>query len=873
MKTPSMIKKSDIFLRQSSETRTRRSESTFRPLGVIHPTPLEPKVQPALSADGLRERLSRMFDENVKPKRRQSTDFAGAVQASLQTQGDAAKDRSSEVFSHRSGAASIHSLPLRDVPVRNSSLPDSTQASLQDFPSWKLPPAAAAGRAIPPRGRADSPIKRFIAKDFVSSDTARPIQSRTFIRPSPPLKLLEHGSINHRRIQLSTQLKAPLFVGGGTIEGEVRLTINQDNTRDRSRPLLISKLSVDVVGLEEVFLALASKLFHEKHPPPPAIASQEAERGPELFWKTKPGVASVPFCIDLPLNLGPPPYQSKSATIRYALLPTLVVKSDGSRGVVSQVCNIQMLTVFDPCKALASLPSPLVATETLSLPYLPGPQSIALTAGLHRQIWVSGNSVFVDIHIINKSQRTLRKLELQLQRSTLWYTHAAAETGAKNANHLRVPRKQENDIVNSTVVKKAKQWNGTPPHTSEVRTCHIQVPHGHVTISTGRFFEVRYFLNVIVTVAMFKTITVQLPITLIHMNSLDVMPNALAQVAASIEAKRSKTLPTDPNHPLYRPYYQGQAFVAPRKRSLEQTQGAHSRCQSTASARLEELKRELDKSPRKYQFHHQCSKSETFKDLLASSSAEHSNYCFHSHDSDCYHCHLIDLEHNKRPSTSNSQTGPKLPRLQVSTSGLGFTETELSDFTIDNSPPKKVMLSEQERKMIHQQRELQQRSEWTGKQNDTCQAASRLPSRRGRSKAAIVPNASALLDVQIRRAEPHVIESRVNTKQRSMTIESPLRPSANSNAQGNRASTRRRANTGPQLFTSFAQAPDHGTTDVKPVQDARQLERMSSKRRGKLPADDFVFSQEQPTEAKTSARPHSRRRQVQKREVEDRLMR
>lgn len=179
------------------------------------------------------------------------------------------------------------------------------------------------------------------------------------------------------------------------------------------------------------------------HPPPRSITtSQEAEKGPELFWRTKPGVASMPFCINLPLNLGPPPYASKQFTIRYVLMPTLVIKAGDKRSMVSQVSQIQMLTVFDPYKALASLPSPLIATETLDLPNTPGPQSVKLTAGLHRQTWVSGNSIFVDIHIINKSQRTLRKLELQLQRSTLWYEHSAAATGDKNANQLRLPKQR-----------------------------------------------------------------------------------------------------------------------------------------------------------------------------------------------------------------------------------------------------------------------------------------------------------------------------------------------------------------------------------------------------------------------------------------------
>lgn len=210
--------------------------------------------EPDHSPNTIRERLSRMFDENVRPKRRRSTDFMGAVKHTLHLHGDAAKIRStsSEIMSHRSAAASVHSLPLKDVPDRHSSLANSQQASLQDFPSWRLPPIAAAGKTIPHCGRADSPVKRSIAKDPVSSDTIRSRPSRTFIRPIPPLRLIEAGIITHRRVQLLTHLKAPLFLGGGTIEGQIKLAVDQDTARKaKSQPLLISKLSVDVVGLEE----------------------------------------------------------------------------------------------------------------------------------------------------------------------------------------------------------------------------------------------------------------------------------------------------------------------------------------------------------------------------------------------------------------------------------------------------------------------------------------------------------------------------------------------------------------------------------------------------------------------------------------------
>ena len=85
-----------------------------------------------------------------------------------------------------------------------------------------------------------------------------------------------------------------------------------------------------------------------------------------------------------------------------------------------------------------------------------------------------------------------------------------------------------------------------------------------------------------------KLICVQLPISLIHINSLDVLPNSLAQVAAAIEQKRSQ-------QPLHRKKssLQGRAFAAPVEQSIER--------QRAVRQDVEDLRLEVDASPRKYQ--------------------------------------------------------------------------------------------------------------------------------------------------------------------------------------------------------------------------------------------------------------------------------
>lgn len=73
-------------------------------------------------------------------------------------------------------------------------------------------------------------------------------------------------------------------------------------------------------------------------------------------------------------------------------------------------------------RALISLPSPLTATEQFVVSESRH-ERIAVTAGLHRQVWVSGTNLFADVHIVNDSHKTIRKLELKLERIVLCYNH------------------------------------------------------------------------------------------------------------------------------------------------------------------------------------------------------------------------------------------------------------------------------------------------------------------------------------------------------------------------------------------------------------------------------------------------------------------
>lgn len=82
-------------------------------------------------------------------------------------------------------APSAVGLPVKDVPDRRSSASvlghnvTSRQSSVQDLPSWRLPTPSSTGQMIPSRGRSDSPVRKALQRDPVSSENLRRSPSKT----------------------------------------------------------------------------------------------------------------------------------------------------------------------------------------------------------------------------------------------------------------------------------------------------------------------------------------------------------------------------------------------------------------------------------------------------------------------------------------------------------------------------------------------------------------------------------------------------------------------------------------------------------------------------------------------------------------------
>lgn len=153
------------------------------------------------------------------------------------------------------------SLPLRQVQERRSSASiffrsiggGSRQNSIQDLPSWKIPELEDTSKVIPDHGRAESPVRRALNRAAQSSEILRPSFARTFIRTNSPHSILDNGSIRHPRVEISVRLVSPLFVGGGTAEGQLTIEVDRRGPRKpKTKPIYISKASIDVIGVEEI---------------------------------------------------------------------------------------------------------------------------------------------------------------------------------------------------------------------------------------------------------------------------------------------------------------------------------------------------------------------------------------------------------------------------------------------------------------------------------------------------------------------------------------------------------------------------------------------------------------------------------------------
>ena len=145
---------------------------------------------------------------------------------------------------------------------------------------------------------------------------------------------------------------------------------------------------------------------------------------------------------------------------------------------------------------------------------------------------------------MNDTRRDVRKISVHLVRNLISYK-AAAASAAHQAVAGRVPDKIVSQVVASDVLERKsdksddKGWKGIDARSRSTVLRRIDIPTAELSISAGRYFETRYVLHIAAQTGGGKT-TIELPVTIVNMASVDVMPNELGTVTRMVSVYTSK---------------------------------------------------------------------------------------------------------------------------------------------------------------------------------------------------------------------------------------------------------------------------------------------------------------------------------------------
>ena len=201
---------------------------------------------------------------------------------------------------------------------------------------------------IPSRGHAESPLKR---PDEHSPPEKPP--AVTFVPSALPNDLLDTPKLFHPRLRLAIHLSTPVFMGGATIEGEIIVLIDGASARKKRKSkddLSLKRIAVTLVGIErcksrqEIFHALMCDLIDGSHPPP---TNMVPHHGLGATWNVQASESTLPFRLDLPVLMGPPPFRSKEVGIRYNLSTLAEFSIAGKSHFARESRDIVVLTVHD----------------------------------------------------------------------------------------------------------------------------------------------------------------------------------------------------------------------------------------------------------------------------------------------------------------------------------------------------------------------------------------------------------------------------------------------------------------------------------------------------------------------------------------------
>ncbi|SJX62458.1 uncharacterized protein SRS1_13308 [Sporisorium reilianum f. sp. reilianum] len=407
---------------------------------------------------------------------------------------------------------------------------------------------------------------------------------------APPPAALEQGKASKARVEVDLVLESDLVVEGGTLQGRMQIRVRKGS--DREGGVFLAQPKIRVVGFEELLADDTRYIFYHHasvidgdrstdgpsepyylHGSPtlssPETASFSAlacfAGGPDAegYAEGKVGSHSIPFSLELPVSKGAKgSYRGKNAVVRYIVIGSVKLKSasGANRSIAHFYRHVDLFPYLNPAVVLSSALKPIQASSSKGL-FLGGSGKVHLMASLHRNTWVAGQRVYINIGIHNETSKKINGMTLALMRTVTLYKprpeldldggQAARREPDVDACQTSTTRKKiaEEELEmgqkgSRGVVTARGWWTGVDPGQRVESSHSMHIPADALSISRGRHVEVVYSIKVSVGSALSSDVSVELPIRVINFVSLDPPPLKKAGSAKfSVDATRSWAAP------------------------------------------------------------------------------------------------------------------------------------------------------------------------------------------------------------------------------------------------------------------------------------------------------------------------------------------
>ncbi|KAJ1035752.1 hypothetical protein NDA13_000412 [Ustilago tritici] len=403
---------------------------------------------------------------------------------------------------------------------------------------------------------------------------------------APPPAALEQGKANKARVEVDLVLESDLVVEGGTLQGRMQIRVRKGSEKEGG--VFLAQPKIRVVGFEELLADDTRYIFYHHasvidgdrsnngpsepyylHDSPtlstPETASFSAlacfNGGPDAegYAEGKVGSHSIPFSLELPVSKGAKgSYRGKNAVVRYIVIGSVKLKSasGANRSIAHFYRHVDLFPYLDPAVILSSALKPIQVTSSKGL-FLGRSGKVHLMASLHRNTWVAGQRVYINVGIQNDTSKKINGMTLSLIRTVTLYkprleldmdNHSARRELDPDACQTSTTRKKiaEEELEmgqkgSRGVVTARGWWTGVEPGQRVESSHYMHIPGDALSISRGRHVEVVYSIKVSIGSSLSSDVSVELPVRVINFFSLD--PPPLKKAGSKDGATRSWAAP------------------------------------------------------------------------------------------------------------------------------------------------------------------------------------------------------------------------------------------------------------------------------------------------------------------------------------------